>query len=89
MRLHDGITPHGAIIHAFGDGCRALVAFILEFLDTAIPNEGTDDNHVRDSCGGKDFERCDQGAILLRAGVFDYRRNPVTSDGDQDQGETK
>jgi hypothetical protein len=56
MGLHDSIAPNGAVVHAFGDGCRALVAFVLKFLDTAISNEGTDNNHVRDCCGGKDFE---------------------------------
>ena len=56
MILHDGVAAHDAVVDAFADGGRALIGLILELLDAAIADEGTDDYHVGDGGCGEDLE---------------------------------
>lgn len=89
LMLHDGVAAHDTGIHAIAGRRGPLVPFILQLFDTTITHEGADDDDVGDGRCGEDLQRCNEGAIGLRAATVDHGWHAEAGDGHQDQREAE
>lgn len=87
MVVGDGSPAGSRLLKALAE--RGSLELLL--LQTAVPDEGSYNDSVRDGCSCKNLEGGEQGAVLLRSSMRDDRRYPVTGDGHQYQrkGEQK